>query len=483
MSGCIRLLHQPQRRSELCPEASGTVKIVAVVAILLLLAGCSTRSATPPVRPRAPQVSDRPNVGPSPTRRAPEAAAAPVAGPPVAVAPSPSPSKVDWRRIDAHARATPKAASASVKSLAKHLAKPAKTDAEKARALFTWMALNIDYDTEAFFADRPSAGTPEEVLRTRLSVCNGYARLYEALAKEVGLEAKLVSGFARGYGVKPGDPIPKESNHAWNVVKVDGEWRLVDSTWGAGHLDQGGTFVREFDDFWFLTPPKDFLSKHLPEEPRWQLVEPPVDAKAFAALPDVTSEFHRAGLRLENHETSTIRAEGPLTVEVGAPPRTQVFADLRRDGRELEGLTFVQRREGGFTIRALFPKTGTYTLSLYAGPRGRDVLPTAVEWRVQVAKATPGATWPETFLHYSERDARLAKPMTGTLRAGKAVEFDLEAPGAQEMMVQSSAGQVKLSRKGARFTGRVTPGAGEVILFARYPGKERFDGLVRYRAE
>lgn len=369
-----------------------------------------------------------------------------------------------------------------MKALARHLVKPARSDAEKARALYSWIALNIRYDTEAFFADRPSAGTAEEVLKTRLSVCNGYARLYEALAKEAGLEARLVSGYGRGYGCQPGDPIPKESNHAWNAVKVDGQWRLLDSTWGAGHLDEDGSFVRSFDDFWFLTPPKQFLATHYPEEPRWQLLPKPVDGKAFTALPDVTPDFYRAGLSLESHDTSVIRTDGALTVEVGAPDGVDVFASLERDGQALDDVTLVQRRPGGYTVGVLFPKAGTYDLQLFAGRPSPSGQPLAVTWRVKAAQGTPGATWPATFLAYRQRSARLERPRTGTLAAGRSVEFDLQAPGAEEMMVQSSAGQVTLSRSGDRFVGKATPGPGEVVLFARYPGQERFEGLVRYQA-
>ena len=55
-----------------------------------------------------------------------------------------------------------------------------------------------------------------------------------------------------------------KTNHAWNLVLVEGEWRPLDNTFGAGHLDKGGTFTREFDEHWFLTDPAEFVPAHFP---------------------------------------------------------------------------------------------------------------------------------------------------------------------------------------------------------------------------
>lgn len=47
------------------------------------------------------------------------------------------------------------------------------------------------------------------------SVCQGYALLFYRMAKELGLDARIISG----------------PNHAWNIVKLDGKYYEVDCTW------------------------------------------------------------------------------------------------------------------------------------------------------------------------------------------------------------------------------------------------------------
>lgn len=51
----------------------------------------------------------------------------------------------------------------------------------------------------------------------------------------------VCSGASKGYGhspLEPGQAVPPyKSTHAWNAVKIDnGEWKLIDSCWGAGAL-------------------------------------------------------------------------------------------------------------------------------------------------------------------------------------------------------------------------------------------------------
>lgn len=55
------------------------------------------------------------------------------------------------------------------------------------------------------------------------AVCNGYAQAFTAMAEAAGLEAVMVTGSDSA-----GDT---GGNHAWNKVRIDGRWLLVDVTW------------------------------------------------------------------------------------------------------------------------------------------------------------------------------------------------------------------------------------------------------------
>jgi hypothetical protein len=100
-----------------------------------------------------------------------------------------------------------------------------------------------------------------------------------------------VSGKGKGVGFLTGTG----GGHTWNAVKVGGRWRLVDTTWGAGGIG-GKEFVKRFSDYYFLTPPDQFVFNHLPAEPRWQLLDRPISAAAFKQGPRVDHQLFEMGV-------------------------------------------------------------------------------------------------------------------------------------------------------------------------------------------
>lgn len=203
-----------------------------------------------------------------------------------------------YAQLDAHALAAPKAAESSVESLASYLIQPARTDAEKARVIFTWMADRISYDLDAFHGKKPFPDmSAEGVLATRSSICEGYANLFQRLASLAKLEVASIRGFAKGYGA----PVAQVTvpDHAWNAVRVDGQWRLLDSTWGAGHVADG-KFKKAFNELYFLASPEHLMFTHFPEDPAWQLQSTGrLSREQFNTLPPVRADYFGLGIKGE----------------------------------------------------------------------------------------------------------------------------------------------------------------------------------------
>ncbi|OJD18267.1 hypothetical protein AJ78_01706 [Emergomyces pasteurianus Ep9510] len=157
--------------------------------------------------------------------------------------------------------------------LANQLTAPFPSLTDKARAIFTWLHHNIDYNVEAFFNNNLKSSTPDSTLSTGLAVCEGYAALFERLATLAGLESRVITGHGKGYGytpLAPDSPTPPfNGNHAWNVVRIDnGQWKLIDSCWGAGNVSgKGQPYNKQFTPEYFTMSNDEFGNKHFPSNP------------------------------------------------------------------------------------------------------------------------------------------------------------------------------------------------------------------------
>ncbi|KAL2277053.1 hypothetical protein FJTKL_00334 [Diaporthe vaccinii] len=157
--------------------------------------------------------------------------------------------------------------------LASVLCGPFPSSTDKARAIFTWCHHNIAYDVEGFFGGCIQRGTASDTIFSGKAVCEGYARVYEAIAKRAGLECIVVGGHGKGYGFTPlkeGERPPprKASGHAWNAVKIDnGYWKLLDACWGAGSVS-GQSYNQHFKPNQFTASNEMFGMTHFPEDSR-----------------------------------------------------------------------------------------------------------------------------------------------------------------------------------------------------------------------
>lgn len=158
--------------------------------------------------------------------------------------------------------------------LAHVLCSPFTSPTDKARAIFTWCHHNIVYDVHGFFNNCiPRGLTPAETVLSGKAVCEGYARVYEAIAVRAGLACVVVTGHGKGYGFSPlkagqRPPPPDPTGHAWNAVRIDGgAWKLIDACWGAGALCNG-QYSQRFAEECFTMSNERFGTRHFPADDR-----------------------------------------------------------------------------------------------------------------------------------------------------------------------------------------------------------------------
>lgn len=109
----------------------------------------------------------------------------------------------------------------------------ALSDLEKEEAIYRWLVDNVNYDwtlQDVLSETERWSYQPYGALINRTAVCLGYATSFQLLMDMSGVECITIVGAC----------FNSTGDHAWNMVKLNGEWYCVDVTWDAnGREGQG----------------------------------------------------------------------------------------------------------------------------------------------------------------------------------------------------------------------------------------------------
>ncbi|MCJ7444801.1 MAG: tetratricopeptide repeat protein [Methanotrichaceae archaeon] len=373
----------------------------------------------------------------------------------------------------------------SVKKLAPFLIAPATNDREKARAIYRWIAENINYDVESYLSDIHVNDSPIYVLKERKAVCAGYAKLFKALAKEANLTVVYISGDSKGYKYTTEG---KTSSHGWNAIKINSSWYLLDPTWGAGYIDEN-VFHRRFNDYYFLTPPSQFVYKHFPDDPKWQLLNNPLSKDEFERLILLEPGFFTYGVRLGNQNNNTIISDGESNITLFAPMDVLLRVELNEMNEDSDNLTyshtFIKRDNERYDILVKAPHPGNYTLSIFA-KRAEDQMGAEVmKYRLEASSASKeGNSFPIVYPKFTEAKCYLYEPMVGKLNSDEPQTFKIKVPGALSVSIFNGKDWTDLTKNGDVFEGEVSPvkgGKGIVEVAANFGNTEAsIESLLRY---
>ena len=198
----------------------------------------------------------------------------------------------------------------NLSELTNELVKPFSTELDKARVIFRWITENIQYDFKYYNKYRIKGVDPptfkckneqeceakrvayeekciEKAVKNNKAVCLGYALLYKKMCEIAGLKAEFLAGYVRSEPYQVG--TAGILDHAWNAVRIDSLYYLLDVTWAAGGCakDEEGNllnFQKGFNDYYWLTPADQFARNHFPQNNKWTLL-PNYTKDSFAANP------------------------------------------------------------------------------------------------------------------------------------------------------------------------------------------------------
>ena len=243
------------------------------------------------------------------------------------------------------------------------------SEADKIRATFIWLTENIKYDLEEFYnpttkqvgfsykneAEKQAKlqqikdDIVNETFKKRKSVCEGYAQSFKKVCDLLQIEAVIIKGYARNSSNEIG-VIPTTSNHAWNAVKLNNKWQLIDATWAAGYA-VNNQWEKNFTEYYFYPNTAELLRTHLPESDDWQLVQKPMNGNTYANQPIIGQSFFYKNLTLISPKNGIISGKKVIEIKIKNLTSTDVVGYLFKGQRygKKANVTF-DNSNGSFTI-------------------------------------------------------------------------------------------------------------------------------------
>ncbi|MBC2581216.1 transglutaminase domain-containing protein [Clostridium sp. DJ247] len=124
-----------------------------------------------------------------------------------------------------------------IQQIVNSVIKPGMRDYEKEAALHDYIINNSKYDNRFYTGNMPKeSNTAYGILIKGIGVCQGYAEAMDMLLKAVGIESILVIGDA--------NDSKNWISHAWNIVKIGGEYYHLDTTWDDPTTRDGSNHLR-----------------------------------------------------------------------------------------------------------------------------------------------------------------------------------------------------------------------------------------------
>lgn len=179
--------------------------------------------------------------------------------------------------IDKIALQLPDSLTMTTDQIASYITSHFATDKDKSRAIFIWVASNIQYDIDNMFAINFYEKKEDKIakpLRTRKGICENYASLFTDISIKSGIKSYVIEGYTKQNGFT--DYIP----HAWSAALIDSSWFLFDPTWGSGYVS-GGKFLKKINNDYYKASPSMLIKSHIPFDYLWQFLYYPVTNQEF----------------------------------------------------------------------------------------------------------------------------------------------------------------------------------------------------------
>ena len=230
---------------------------------------------------------------------------------------------------------------------------------EKAWVIYLWVTSNFEYNGIGLKNDNFGEQDPESVLKLGKCVCEGFGTIFRDLCESVDLRVEAISGQTKKLDYEYGESFG--IGHKWSAIIIEDNWYPCDPTWGAGYLDDDYNFVKEFNPYYFFTPPQFLLTDHFGEN--YKINEGKMTLNEFKYEPTLKLQFHVLNVKLSSNVKGLIEsASNPIVIEFDAPKNVILSGTLKTKSKsKLENCVIVQRdsKTLKFAVITILPESNT----------------------------------------------------------------------------------------------------------------------------
>jgi transglutaminase/protease-like cytokinesis protein 3 len=254
----------------------------------------------------------------------------------------------EYALIDKKALQLPDSLTKTTDEIASYIKTNFSNDKEKARAIFTCTATNIQYDIENMFAINFYEKKEDKIakaLHTRKGICENYAAVFQDACTKAGIKSYVIEGYTKQNGFT--DYIP----HAWCAALIDTTWYMFDPTWGSGYVN-GGKFYRKINNDYFMARPSTLIKSHMPFDFMWQFLNYPVTNQEFyegKTQQDKTKPFFNYNDSIKAYENLSHTEQlisAAVRIEKNGIKNSMIFDRLHHIKQEIEQ----ERQEKAFNL-------------------------------------------------------------------------------------------------------------------------------------
>ena len=259
-------------------------------------------------------------------------------------------------------------------------------DEQKARAIFYWIANNIQIDPKGTRQNDDKNILPEKVIALRKATPLGFSLLVQEMCSAANIRCLSVDGYVKNYAAEINETAD-EKNYSWNVVQLGQspeKWYYVDAARASGYLDKKSTiFTKEFTSEYFFADRKLFNLAYFPDNGAWQLGGGVKNVKDYYALPVFSNYAFALGLSkpapITGYIKTTLKKPVVFTFPVNSTVQIKnislIIGDEKKQSKP-EAMNF-ENTGGVISFTYQFKKEDTFPLRVVAD--GKDILQYMVE--------------------------------------------------------------------------------------------------------